>query len=61
MRPVSLLVAVLLLLVAVIHLVRMVFGVEVVVGGMAIPMWPSPVACIVLVVLAVLLWRESRK
>jgi len=61
MRPVSLLVAVLLLLVVLIHLVRFIFGVEIVIGGMVVPMWMSPIASIVSAVLAVLLWRESRK
>jgi len=61
MKPVSLIVSVLLLLVAVIHLVRILFGVEVIVAGAVVPMWMSLVGCIVTAVLAVLLWQESRK
>jgi len=61
MKPVSLIVSVLLLLVAVCHLVRFVCGVGIVVGGMAVPMWMSPLACVVAAALGVLLWRESQK
>jgi hypothetical protein len=61
MRPVSLIVSVLLLLIAVIHLLRIVFGVEVIVGGTAVPMWISLIGCVVTAALAVLLWRESRR
>ena len=61
MKPVSLIVSVLLLLIAVIHIVRIVFHVEVIVAGAVVPMWMSLVGCIVTAVLAVLLWRESRK
>ena len=61
MKPVSLIVSVLLLLIAVIHLVRIVFRVEVIVAGAVVPMWMSLVGSIVTAVLAVLLWRESRK
>ena len=61
MKPVSLIVSVLLLLIAVIHLVRIVFHVEVIVAGAVVPMWMSVVGCVVTAVLAVLLWRESRK
>lgn len=61
MKPVSAIVAVLLLLVAVIHLIRIIFGVELVIGGTIIPMWTSLLGCIIPAVLAVLLWREGRK
>lgn len=59
-KPVSLIVSVLLLLIALAHLLRVVFGVTVVAGSVTIPMWISPVAVVVTTVLAVLLWRESR-
>lgn len=61
MKPVSLVVVVLLLLVAVIHLFRVVFGVSVVIGSTTIPMWTSLIAAIVSAMLGVLLWREGWK
>ena len=61
MKPVSLIVSVLLLLIAVIHVLRIVFHVEVIVAGTIVPMWVSLIGGIVIAVLAVLLWRESRK
>jgi membrane protein implicated in regulation of membrane protease activity len=61
MKPVALIVSILLVLIAVAHLVRLVFGMEIVIAGMVVPMWISPIACVVMTVLAVLLWRESRR
>jgi len=50
-----------LTLVALGHLLRLVFQVEVLVGGVQIPLWASALACMVTGGLAVLLWRESRR
>jgi len=50
-----------LALVALGHLLRLVFQVEVLVGGVQIPLWASALACMVTGGLAVLLWRESRR
>lgn len=61
MKPVALIVVVILLLVAVLHLARMVFGVSVIIGGMAVPMWTSLIASVVSAGLGILLWREGWK
>ncbi|HBG91945.1 MAG: hypothetical protein A2X54_09935 [Nitrospirae bacterium GWF2_44_13] len=47
-------------LVAVLHLLRLVFGLEVVIDGVIIPFWVSVIGFIAAGVLAVLLWRETR-
>ena len=47
-------------LVAVLHLRRLVFGLEVVIDGVIIPFWVSVIGFIAAGVLAVLLWRETR-
>jgi len=47
--------------VAVAHLLRLLLGVEVTVGGTLVPLWVSVIACVVPAGLAVGLWRESRK
>lgn len=60
MKPVSLITALLLLLVAAAHLLRFVLQVEIAIGESVMPMWPSIPACIVPAALAFGLWRESR-
>ena len=49
-----------LVLVAAVHLVRVFAGWEVQVNGMAVPVWISAPAAVVIAGLAVMVWRESR-
>jgi len=56
----SLLAAVLLTVVAIAHLLRLLFAVEVVVGGYIIPQWLSVGGVVLPGLIAMLLWRESR-
>ena len=58
MKPAILIAAVLLSLVAVAHLLRVIFGVPFIVGGVTISMWPSGVAVLVAGGVAFALWRE---
>lgn len=51
---------VLLLLIAGAHLLRLIVGVEITVGGRTVPMWVSAVAAVVPAALAIALWRERR-
>ena len=60
MKPASLMAALVFSLVAIAHLLRLVFQVEVLVGGATIPMWVSVVGLIVPGALAVVLWREAQ-
>jgi protein-S-isoprenylcysteine O-methyltransferase Ste14 len=60
MKPASLLAAIILDLVAIAHVLRLVFHTEVTVGGTVIPMWVSGVGCVVAAVLSVLVLREAR-
>jgi membrane protein implicated in regulation of membrane protease activity len=60
MKPFTLIVEVLLSLIAILQLARFVLGWEVSVNGVSIPVWLSGIAFVVLVGLAVMLWRESR-
>jgi len=46
------------LLVALAHVLRLVFNVEITVGGTAIPVWVSMVGTVVPAGIALLLWRE---
>lgn len=61
MKPIATITIVLLTVVAAAHALRLVFGVELVVGSTAMPMWVSVVGAVVPGALAVLLWRENRR
>ena len=61
MRPGSLLAMILLTLIAVGHVLRLVFRVEVMAGGISIPLWVSVIACVVPALIAVMLWREDHR
>jgi hypothetical protein len=47
-------------LVAVLHLLRVIFGWEVIISGMIIPLWVSVAGFIIAAGLAFLLWREMK-
>lgn len=47
-------------LVAVLHLLRVIFGWEVIISGIVVPLWVSVIGFIVAAGLAVLLWRETK-
>jgi hypothetical protein len=60
MKPATMTSTLLLAMVAVAHLLRLVLGVEVIVGGLVIPLWVSLLGCVVPAGLAVGLWRDHR-
>ena len=61
MKPATLTATILLGVVALAHLLRIVFRVEVTAGGRHVPMWLSAVACVVAGGVAFLLRREHRR
>jgi hypothetical protein len=61
MKLVALITTIFLALVALAQLVRLVLQVEVVAGGVRVPLWASAVACVVTGGLAILLWREGHR
>lgn len=60
MKPVPLVAFLVFSLVAIAHLLRLIFQTEVLIGGTIIPMWVSLVGLTVTGILAVLLWREAQ-
>lgn len=60
MKPATLVAVVIFGLVAVAHLLRLVFQTEVLVGGTAVPMWVSVVGVVVAGALALALPREAQ-
>jgi hypothetical protein len=59
MKTGSLLAIIVFVLVAIAHLLRVVSGTEIVIGGVDIPQWVSILGIIVPVLIAWLLWKES--
>jgi len=61
MKPVAWITTIFLALVALAQFLRLVLQVDVLAGGLRIPLWASAVACVVTGGLAILLWRESTR
>jgi hypothetical protein len=60
-RPFTLLAALIFAVIALIHLLRLIFGWVVTIVGADVPMWGSVVALVISGILAAGLWWESRK
>jgi len=60
MKPFTTIAIVIFSLVAVLHMLRLIFGWQAVIDGLVIPMWASVVGLIIAGGLAIMLWRESR-
>ncbi len=58
MKPITTIAAVLLGLIALVHLLRLVFGWGLVINETIVPMWLSVVGLLVFAFVAVMLWRE---
>ena len=61
MKPFTNLAIAIFILVAVLHLLRLVFGWEVTIDGMVVPMWVSIMGFLIAGALAYFLWREAYK
>jgi uncharacterized oligopeptide transporter (OPT) family protein len=59
MKPFTTIATVIFSLIAAAQLLRFLFRVEVVAGGISIPLWPSALAAIFFGGLAYMLWREN--
>ena len=60
MKPFTTIAIVIFSLVAVLHVLRLIFGWEAVINGLVMPMWVSAVGIIVAGGLAVMVWREAK-
>ena len=60
-KPFTSLAVLLFAVVALVHLLRLVFGWEVTINGAAVPQWASILGIVIAAGLAAMLWRESRK
>ncbi|MEN6624440.1 MAG: hypothetical protein ABFD50_23190 [Smithella sp.] len=57
-RPASLIAAIFFLVLAIFHVLRFILGIEVVAAGVEIPLWPSAVAAVALIVLSIWILKE---
>jgi hypothetical protein len=60
-KPFSAIAALVLAVVAVLHLLRFILGWEIVINGMSIPLWASAVASLLAAGLAIMAWREATR
>jgi hypothetical protein len=61
MKPFSAIASVIFAIVAILHALRLIYGWEFTINGVIIPMWVSVLGFIIPALLAILLWRESRR
>jgi len=61
MKPFTTVAIVLFVVIALVHVLRLALHWPVVINGMAVPEWVSVVAALATAILAVMLWRESRR
>jgi hypothetical protein len=61
MKPFTILAVVLFSLMSLAHILRLIYGWEVVLNGVQIPLWISAVGAVVTGVIAYMLWRESSR
>jgi hypothetical protein len=61
MKPFTTLAVLVFALVAVVHVFRLVRGIQVIFGTHTIPLWASAVGAVVSGLLAIMVWRESRR
>jgi hypothetical protein len=60
MKPFTAIAVVIFTLMAIVHLIRLFAGWEVVVGGFVIPLWWSALGLVIAGGLALMVWREAR-
>ena len=60
-KPFTTVAVVLFVLIAFMHLLRLLLSWEVTVNGMVIPEWASGLGLVITAWLALMLWREARK
>ena len=59
MKPATLTAIILLFVVAILHLVRIFFHVEITINGAILPIWVSIIGFLITAALALMMWREN--
>jgi hypothetical protein len=60
-KPFTTVAVVLFVMIALVHLLRLLLGWEVTVNGMVVPKWASGPGFVITAGLALMVWREARK
>ena len=60
MRPFTTIAIVIFAVICLVHILRIIFGWEVIVDHIVIPIWVSGVGALLAGLLAVMVWKESR-
>ena len=60
MKPFTTIAVVVFALIAIVHLIRLFMGWEVIVSGFVIPVWWSALGLVIAGGLALMVWREAR-
>ena len=60
-KPATSIVMILLMAISAEHLLRLIFQIEIIIGGFHMPLWLSIFGFIFPLPLALMLWRESRR
>lgn len=61
MKPFTLIAIIVFAFIALMQLLRFILGWEITVNGVAVPVWLSGIAFVILGGLSALLWRETRR
>jgi hypothetical protein len=61
MKPFTTIASVFFIIVALLHLLRLLQGWEIIINGMHLPLWVSVFGCVIPAVLAYILWREAHQ
>jgi hypothetical protein len=59
-KPVVLIASIFLSIISILHILRIVFDVEIVINNWSVPFWINGLLAIITACLATMLWRENR-
>ena len=60
MKPFTKIASIFLIIISTLHVLRIIFGVEIVINGWYVPFWINGVAAVVTGFLSLMLWKEKR-
>ena len=61
MKPFTVVAIAIFSLMSIIHILRLIYGWDVILNGIQVPIWMSSIAAVAAGVIAYMLWRESFK
>jgi hypothetical protein len=60
MKPFTVIASIFLLVISTLHILRIYFVVEIVIGNWSVPFWLNGVAAVITAFLAIMLWKENK-